>query len=58
MNSYREIDESIGAKALNWAVIAGAAILLLASVTGPAPKNADKAPLEKIVVTASHATHA
>jgi hypothetical protein len=58
MNSYRNTDESIGAKALNWIVIAGAAVLLLASVTAPAPKVADNAPIEKVVVTASHANHA
>jgi hypothetical protein len=57
MNSYRDTDESIGAKALNWIVIAGAAVLLLASVAAPAP-SVDKAPLEKVVVTAPHATHA
>jgi hypothetical protein len=57
MNSYRDTGETFGAKALNWLVIAGAAVLLLASVTAPAP-SVDKAPLEKVVVTASHANHA
>ena len=58
MNSYRDTDETIGAKALNWIVIAGAAVLLLASVAAPAPKVADNAPIEKVVVTATHANHA
>ena len=57
MNSYRDTDETIGAKARNWLVIAGAAVLLLASVAAPAP-SVDKAPLEKVVVTAPHANHA
>lgn len=59
MNSYRNTDETIGAKALNWLVIAGAAVLLLASVAAPAPKSiTDNAPVEKVVVTATHASHA
>ena len=61
MSTYRDTDEPLGAKALNWIVIAGAAVLLLASVAAPAPKTVlaqVKAPVETVVVTAAHANHA
>ena len=54
--NYRDTSEPIGAKALNWIVIAGAAILLLASVAAPAQKII--APLETVTVPAAHADHA
>ena len=56
MENYRDTDESFGVRALNWIVIAGAAILLLASVAAPTQKVI--APLETVTVTATHADHA
>ncbi len=61
MSTFHESDETFGAKALNWIVIAGAALLLLASVAAPVPKVAvaqASAPDETVVVTAPHLHHA
>lgn len=61
MNTTHDTDETFGAKALNWVVIAGAAILLLASVAAPAPKQTTAqtiTPTETVVVTAHVHHHA
>ena len=61
MNTYHDNDETIGAKALNWVVIVGAAVLLLDSVAAPAPKQTTAqtiAPVETVIVTAAHIHHA
>ena len=61
MNSYNDNGETFGTKALNWVVIVGAAVLLMASVAAPAPKQATaqtNAPIETVVVTAAHVHHA
>ena len=53
-------DENFGARALNWVVIGGAALLfVLASFTSVTPlKSAEQPPVQHASVSASHASHA
>jgi hypothetical protein len=52
-------DENLGARALNWVVIAGAALLfVLASFSSLTPTKNGELPSQRASVSVSHSAHA
>jgi hypothetical protein len=57
MREYSE--DNFGARALNWVVIGGAALLfLLASISSLTPPASSNAPVEKAAISATQPGHA